>query len=75
MALWIHKLAGAIRWRGCSAVRVVLSTVHPAKFSKIFIKALSTSHGFGCERDVLLLKMERRVVRRCRRTNNELLIR
>jgi hypothetical protein len=68
-AALLHKL-GAIRWRDCSAVRVVLSIVHSGKFSEAVIKALSTSQGFGFERDVLrqdvlcqdLLEMERCVV-------------
>ena len=35
------------------AVQVVLSTAHPARFSKAVTKALSTSQGLEFERDVL----------------------
>jgi len=51
-----------------SVVQVMLSTAHPAKFSEVVTKALSTSQGFDFERDVLpqefrgLLEKERRVV-------------
>ena len=52
----------------CSVVQAEPSTAQSAKFSEAVIKALSTSQGFGLERDGLLqefrgwLEMERRVV-------------